>query len=252
MKLNLNMDVQFKILIIFHHLMLISLFFIDWSAAWILIIFIGWILFGKIGGEVGFHRLFAHRSFKTSLWKEHVLLILGSLNCLGSSYGWCGTHRIHHRYSDTIKDPQSPHYYKWYNIWLVNWIPVKFTPSLVKDLLDNKWHIFLHRYYFLFVMLIYTVVCIIDFKIAIFLISASAVWTFHTSSLLVDIVCHKWGYRNFETTDKSTNNTWVNILMLGSGLHNNHHANSNSPFYKVKKWEWDLPGWFIKHFLIIK
>ena len=52
MKLNLNMDVQFKILIIFHHLMLISLFFIDWSADWILIIFIGWILFGKIGSEL--------------------------------------------------------------------------------------------------------------------------------------------------------------------------------------------------------
>jgi stearoyl-CoA desaturase (delta-9 desaturase) len=75
---------------------------------------------------------------------------------------------------------------------------------------------------------------------------------FHSSSILVDIVSHKWGYRNFETNDNSRNNTWVNILMLGSGLHNNHHANSSSPYYGVKKWEWDLPGQFIKYFLIKK
>lgn len=247
-----NMDIQFKILIVFHHLALLSLFYLDWNWDWLWLSLFGWILFGKIGGEIGFHRLFAHRSFQTQLWKERILLTLGSLNCLGSSYGWVGTHRIHHRYSDTNKDPQSPKHYKWYNIWLVNWIPIKFSPKLVKDLAIEPWHLFFHKYYFLIVTIIYFTLAIIDIRIAVFLISASAVWTFHTSSLLIDIVCHKWGYRNFDTKDDSKNNTLVNILMLGSGLHNNHHADSKSPYYAVKKYEWDLPGHFIKYFLIKK
>ena len=247
-----DMDKQFKILIVFHHLMLLMLFFIEWQSYYFWFTFAGWILFGKIGGEIGFHRLTAHRSFKTARWKEVLLVLLGSMSCLGSSYGWCGTHRIHHRYSDTKKDPQSPVHNKWYNVWLVNWPKVKFSPKLVSDLTVDKLHTLLHKRYLEFVVVVYATVALIDLKLAIFLISASAVWTFHTSSIIVDIVGHKWGYRNFDTPDNSKNNTWTNVLMLGSGLHNNHHANSNSPFYGVKKWEWDLPGWFIKHFLIIK
>lgn len=232
--------------------MLATLFFIDWSWHWLLLSFFGWILFGKIGGEIGFHRLFAHRSFKTALWKERVLLLLGSLNCLGSSYGWCGTHRIHHKHSDTAKDPQSPLHYKWYNIWLVNWIPVTFSPRLVRDFMRDPWHVFLHNNYFIFVCITYTVLALIDIRLAVFLISVSAVYTFHTSSLLIDIVCHKWGYRNFDTPDNSRNNIIVNILMLGSGLHNNHHADSKNPFYKVKPWEWDFPGYIVKYILMDK
>lgn len=247
-----NMDIQFKILITFHHLILCSLFFIDWSYSYLWLTFIGWILFGKIGGEIGFHRLSAHKSFTTSRWKEIILVLLGSLNFLGSSYGWVGTHRIHHRYSDTKKDPQSPLHNKWYDVWLVNWPLVKFSPKIISDLASDKFHAFLHKHYLEFVIVVYVIIALIDFRTALFLFSASAVWMFHSSSILVDIVSHKWGYRNFSTTDNSRNNTWVNILMLGSGLHNNHHANSSSPYYAVKKWEWDLPGLFIKYFLIKK
>lgn len=247
-----NMDVQFKILIVCHHLLALSLFFLDWSWHWFLLSFLGWILFGKIGGEIGYHRLCAHRSFKTSPLKENILILLGSLACLGSSYGWCGTHRIHHRYSDTPKDPQSPLHNKWYNVWLVNWKPVKFSPKLVSDLLENPLHIWLHKHYLEFVISTFLLLSIIDIRIPIFLISIASIWTFHTSSIIVDIIGHKWGYRNFDTPDNSRNNTWTNILMLGSGLHNNHHANSSSPFYKVKPYEWDLPGVLIKHVLMEK
>ena len=161
-----NMDIQFKILIIFHHLILLSLFFIDWNINDLLLTFAGWILFGKIGGEIGFHRLCAHRSFQTKRWKEIILVLLGSLNFLGSSYGWVGTHRIHHRYSDTKKDPQSPLHNKWYNVWLVNWPMVKFSPKIISDLATDPFHNFLHRHYLEFVILVYGITALINFKFA--------------------------------------------------------------------------------------
>jgi len=244
-----DMDIQFKILIVSHHLMLLSLFFIDWSWHWLLLSLVGWILFGKIGGEIGFHRLTAHKSFETTRLKKIFLIIMGSLTCLGSSYGWAGTHRIHHRYSDTTKDPQSPMHLKWYDVWLVNWKPVKFSPSLVKDLLDDPLHARLHKNYLEFVLFTYLLLALIDFRIPLFLISVSSVWTFHTSSIFIDIVCHKWGYRNFETTDNSKNNTWVNIILLGSGgLHNNHHSHSHLPTTNMKPGEIDTMGWLIKNY----
>ena len=169
------MDIQFKILITFHHLILCSLFFIDWSYSYLWLTFIGWILFGKIGGEIGFHRLSAHKSFTTSRWKEIILVLLGSLNFLGSSYGWVGTHRIHHRYSDTKKDPQSPLHNKWYDVWLVNWPLVKFSPKIISDLASDKFHAFLHKHYLEFVIVVYVIIALIDFRTALFLFSASAV-----------------------------------------------------------------------------
>lgn len=244
-----NMDIQFKILVVYHHLALLSLLFIDWSWSWIWLSLLGWILFGKIGGEIGYHRLTAHNSFETTRTKKIILVLLGSMSCLGSSYGWAGTHRIHHRYSDTSKDPQSPMHLKWYDVWLVNWKPVKFSPIVVKDLLEDPLHVFLHKRYLECVIIVYVLLALIDFRIPLFLISAASVWTFHTSSAFIDIVCHKWGYRNFETKDNSRNNTWVNLFLLGSGgLHNNHHANSNIPYTNLKPGEIDTIGWLITNY----
>ena len=72
---------------------------------------------------------------------------------------------------------------------------------------------------------------------------------FHTGALLIDIVCHKWGYRNYDVKDHSRNNTWVNLFTGGSGLHNNHHAHPGNPYYAHKRGEWDLPGLIIKYIL---
>ena len=63
---------------------------------------------------------------------------------------------------------------------------------------------------------------------------------------------HKWGYRNFETSDKSTNNWWVNDLTLGSGLHNNHHHDPDNWDENVTGKERDYCGKFIKRFLLVE
>ena len=90
---------------------------------------------------------------------------------------------------------------------------------------------------------------LIDWRIAVFLISVPAVVTFHSAGL-VNVFCHKWGYRHYDTPDHSTNNTWVNFLTLGSGLHNTHHAKPMSWDNRVKWWEIDLPAVIIKYLLI--
>jgi fatty-acid desaturase len=62
---------------------------------------------------------------------------------------------------------------------------------------------------------------------------------------MVNSVCHIWGYRNYNTTDRSRNNWLVAILTLGKGWHNNHHANPRSPRHGRKWWEIDLTYWAI-------
>ncbi len=58
-----------------------------------------------LGITAGYHRLWAHRSFRASLLVRLALLIGGSGALEGSVKWWCGGHRLHHRYTDSVYDP---------------------------------------------------------------------------------------------------------------------------------------------------
>jgi len=60
------------------------------------------------GITAGYHRYFAHRSFKTSRWFQFVLALLGTLSIQKGVLWWAGHHRDHHAYSDQPKDIHSP------------------------------------------------------------------------------------------------------------------------------------------------
>ncbi len=55
---------------------------------------------------------------------------------------------------------------------------------------------------------------------------------------------HWWGYRNFETADKSTNLTPWALWIGGEELHNNHHAFPSSAKFALRKFEFDI-GWSV-------
>jgi stearoyl-CoA desaturase (delta-9 desaturase) len=57
---------------------------------------------------------------------------------------------------------------------------------------------------------------------------------------MVNSVCHKIGYRNFD--NKATNLQWVAWITAGEGLHNNHHEFPTSARMKAFRWEFD-PAW---------
>src|ERR1043165_9230946 len=62
-----------------------------------------------LGITVGYHRLFTHRSFKTTRPLRALLAVLGSMAVEGPVDEWVATHRQHHRFSDHAGDQHSPH-----------------------------------------------------------------------------------------------------------------------------------------------
>jgi stearoyl-CoA desaturase (delta-9 desaturase) len=61
---------------------------------------------------------------------------------------------------------------------------------------------------------------------------------------VVNGIGHWWGYRNFETPDKSANVMPLAIWVGGEELHNNHHAFPSSAKFSVRRFEFDL-GWLV-------
>jgi len=239
-------EYKIKLILIFNHIAVaVGLFVADYH--WLILSLVGWILINRVGGEIGLHRYFSHGSFKTSKWKEKLLFILATFNCVGSPMMWVGIHRKHHANSDNEKDPHGSQ--SILRIWSTFWKPFTIEPKYLVDMMRSPTHRFFHKHYFKILILSYIALGLIAWQIPVFLISASSLITIHSAGL-VNSLCHKYGYRNFKTKDLSTNNTFINILTLGSGLHNNHHADPMNYSNKVKKYEFDFPAWIIKNFLM--
>ena len=62
-----------------------------------------------VGITVGYHRLFTHRSFKTTRPLRAIFAVLGAMAVEGPVIEWVATHRKHHCFSDHPGDPHSPH-----------------------------------------------------------------------------------------------------------------------------------------------
>jgi stearoyl-CoA desaturase (delta-9 desaturase) len=85
---------------------------------------------------------------------------------------------------------------------------------------------------------------LIDYNL-IFYAWAVPVFIVSVTQTMFNYFAHTKGYRNFETTDRSTNNVYLWPFILGDAWHNNHHANAQKISTKVLKYEYDPVSIFI-------
>lgn len=222
-----------------------------------LICFYFGIFYARIGIDIGFHRYFSHRSFKTSNFKKKLLLFWGSSIGVGSCLTYAGVHRTHHRHTDTNKDPHSPKnigiFRVWFTLWDDNW---SIDPSMVKDLIRDKTQMFFHRNYFklltVWLVFLFLVSIAVGTLLPIVLLFGLPSALTILSSGITNGLGHspKFGYQSFETQDQSRNLHLHRFSLLANGLHNNHHAKPESWTHNLNnKWyEFDLEAIIIKYF----
>jgi fatty-acid desaturase len=239
------MSLRLKIYIVIflnHLLAFIGLYFL-WNIKLLVLTLLGWLLFGKVGGEAGFHRLLAHRSFFVTPVKKKILILLGCLNCFGSPLGWATIHRAHHHHADTELDPHGK--LSFLRVWITAWRQPRAPLNACRDLFRDDFVLWCHEHYFGIISLTWIALLPFGVAVPIYLISLPAIITFHSAGL-VNTICHRWGYRNFQTSDTSYNNSLVNIITLGSGLHNNHHYTPSSWKTNINWYEIDVVGIFVR------
>jgi fatty-acid desaturase len=70
----------------------------------------------------------------------------------------------------------------------------------------------------------------------------------HSSSAII-VIAHRHGYKTHKCRDESRNSWIANIITLGEGWHNNHHARPYAWSNWERWWEWDIPAiiiWMVK------
>lgn len=234
-----------------HLLALLAIPFFSWDALIVCVVL--FFIISPIGVTLTYHRLLSHRSFKVPQWFEYVLTTIGALSGQGPVLLWVAEHRLHHRYSDTAKDPHSArHGGFWWSHVTHLFYHKEFEDNeeqwskYIPDLYKHKYYHWLTKYNFLVALSLAPILYMMGgWAFVMWGIPMRIVLMLHVT-WFVNSATHRWGYRNFETRDDSSNVWWVAILGAGEGWHNNHHAQSNCAAHGRMWWEFDLTWQLIR------
>lgn len=226
-------------------------FTFTWPAFWTFVA-LYWIT-GGLGVDMCFHRLLTHRSYKVPKWLEYTLTIFGCLSAQRSPIFWVARHRLHHAEADKPNDPHTPRQgFLWaHMIWAMMDLRVgdenQFFKRYAPDLAADKGHRFIQKTHEFWPMLVAGLLLIaggLPFLVWGLFVRTTAVYH---GTWLVNSVCHKWGYRNYDSNDDSTNNGIVAVFSFGAGWHNNHHAYQTLAHHGNHRWwEFDPNFWVIQ------
>jgi fatty-acid desaturase len=215
-----------------------ALFFSNAGLLWWGVALFVYFLTGCLGLTVTMHRALTHRAFDLPRPLEILFTLFGAAGGSGSSIAWTAMHRAHHANVDGEDDPHAPAKLGWRLIFSV--YDYDFDPRHAKDLLRDKFHLFVHRYYTLLLAMWGLALAAIDWRLCVFVFLIPAFLQI-TVSNLTSLLTHSQGYRNFETRDESANNPLIALLGWGEGWHNNHHAAPMNWTFQRRWWEID-PG----------
>ena len=205
-----------------------------------------WWLAGSLGIGLGYHRLLTHRGFVVPKWLEYTLSVFGTLALQSGPLSWVTTHRVHHAFTETAKDPHSPRSGTyWSHIgWIFrgtaqnqSWATMqRYCPDFAND----RFHQLLNKYYYVPIVALAVVLFAIGgLSMVLWGVFLKTVIGWHFT-WLVNSATHLWGTRRFETRDDSRNNGLIAALTWGEGWHNNHHAYPRSARHGLTWYEIDI------------
>ncbi|MEM9484494.1 MAG: acyl-CoA desaturase [Cyanobacteria bacterium P01_F01_bin.116] len=213
----------------------------SWSAIGVAL-FLHWVT-GCLGITLGWHRLVAHRSFKTPKWLEYFFVFCGSLACQHGPIEWIGLHRHHHAHSDQPVDHHSSTKGFWWSHmgWIFYEVPADGdVPRLTKDIANDPFYLFCENYFLLMqIGLGFLLYALGGWSFVLWGIFVRLVAVYHCT-WFVNSATHKFGYQTYDAGDYSTNCWWVALVTYGEGWHNNHHAFQFSARHGLKWWEIDV------------
>lgn len=214
-----------------------------------------WFAFCGLGITGGYHRLFAHPTYKASWPLRLFYLIFGAASVQNSALKWSADHRVHHRKTDTSGDPYDiSQGFWWAHIgWVLHKNNMDQKPDMrtVKDLEADPLIRWQHRYYMPLALFSGAIApglvamlwgdAIGGFLVAGFL---RLVLQWH-ATFSVNSFAHMIGTQPYSTKN-SARDSWVTaILTLGEGYHNFHHRFQQDYRNGVRWFQLDPTKWFV-------
>ncbi|AWU76203.1 hypothetical protein CAS74_000153 [Pichia kudriavzevii] len=208
---------------------------------------LGVILFSLSGLSItaGYHRLWSHRAYDAKDPLKIVFALFGAAAIEGSIKWWGHSHRIHHRYTDTDRDPYDARKGFWYSH--IGWMLLVPNPKYkaradISDLVDDWIVRVQHRHYLSIMLIMGLVVPALlshylwnDFwggLIYAGLLKSSAI---QQATFCVNSLAHWIGEQPFDDRRTPRDHFLTALVTFGEGYHNFHHE-FPSDYRNALKW----------------
>ncbi|WP_153100878.1 DesA family fatty acid desaturase [Paraburkholderia hayleyella] len=203
-----------------------------------------------IGVTVYLHRCQAHRALDLHPAVAHFFRLWLWMSTGMLTGQWAAIHRKHHAKCETEEDPHSP---QTRGIWKVLLEGAELYRAEAKN--EETMRRFSHgtpndwmernvytRYPILGVSLMMIINVALFGVVGLTVWAVQMIWIPFWAAGVINGLAHFWGYRNFNSSDASTNIFPWGILVGGEELHNNHHTYATSAKLSNKWYEFDI-GW---------
>ncbi|MBA3821558.1 MAG: acyl-CoA desaturase [Deltaproteobacteria bacterium] len=199
----------------------------------------------------GYHRYFAHRTYKTGRVFQFILALLAMSSAQQGVLWWAAHHRNHHKHSDEPQDTHSPvqRGFWWSHVgWILSTQHANRHDhhDRIKDFARYPELRWLDRHDLVVAVAWGFVLYGLGGTTALFWGHfVSLVFAWHIT-FCINSLAHVWGSRRYQTSDASRNNPVLAILTLGEGWHNNHHHYQRTARQGFFWWEVDITFYVLK------
>ncbi len=201
---------------------------------------------------MGYHRFFAHSTFRAGKIVNFLLLFFGAATYEGSALKWSSMHRSHHQFTDTESDPyniKNGFFYAhmgWFIFW---WHDIDYNN--VKDLQKNALLMHQHKHFqawgFVSSLLVPLLIgAMTGHLLGAFLWTVAArICLVHHSAFFINSFAHTFGNRPYDTSVSARDNWLGALLTNGEGYHNYHHKFPLDYRNGIHWYHWDPTKWVI-------
>ena len=213
-----------------------------------------WVYFLATGFAitVGYHRLFAHVTYKTNNFVRFLLLFFGAATYEESALKWASQHRQHHQFTDTDLDPHNSKRGFWYcHIGWILFYKNSINRDNVKDLMESKMIMSQHKRYAVWALFSGIIVPMaIGFAIgrplgAFLMAVCLRMFVVMNAAFLINSYAHMVGDNSFNRKESARDHWLGAFITNGEGYHSFHHRFPNDYRNGVRWYHWDPTKWCI-------
>ncbi|KAK9468635.1 hypothetical protein V1512DRAFT_219869 [Lipomyces arxii] len=203
----------------------------------------------------GYHRLWAHRAYSGRFPLRLVLALFGAGAVEGSVRWWSAGHRVHHRYTDTDRDPYSVRKGLLYSH--IGWMVLLRNPKKagrvdIADLNADPIVRWQHRNYpLVLASMAFVVPTLIaglgwgDYKGGLVWAGIVRCTVVHHATFCVNSLAHWIGDQPFDDRRSPRDHFLTALVTFGEGYHNFHHEFPSDYRNAIKWYQYDPTKWAI-------
>jgi len=216
---------------------------------------LGFLWFALCGVSItgGYHRLFAHPTYKASALVRFFYLVFGAAAVQNSALKWSADHLVHHSKTDHEEDPYNIRRGFW---WAhIGWVLHRDLDGLdsraVKDLAADPLILWQDKRYVLLAVVFCGLLPLgLGFlwgdPIGALLVAGflRLVLQWH-ATFAVNSVAHYIGSQPYSRDTSARDSAWTALITLGEGYHNFHHRFQSDYRNGVRWFHIDPTKWFV-------